>query len=295
MNPLVSILIPVYNRKNLVGETIESAINQTYKNIEIVIVDNCSTDGTWELLQEFEQKDNRIRIFQNPENIGPVRNWKRCIDEAKGEYAKFLFSDDLIAENFIGETLTILKSNSEIGFVISSALILNKSQTSKIYNFDFNIIDSKTYITNTIIKGNYPNSPGCALFRLVDLKQNLLINIENPYNLDFSIYGAGNDLLIFMLIARKYKYIAHTNVTYSVFKSHEDSFTVSNKLGFYYDYAKYYFLKTYNINNKLLSFMKYKFLLYSHKDKRYIDISNKIRTKNSFLSFLFLLIKRYIK
>lgn len=88
MNSLVSILIPVYNRENLVGETIESAINQTYKNIEIIIVDNCSTDNTWQVLQDYAQKDNRIRIFQNPENIGLVRNWERCIDVANNRYYK---------------------------------------------------------------------------------------------------------------------------------------------------------------------------------------------------------------
>ena len=56
-NPLVSILIPVYNREKYIGEAIESAINQTYKNIEVIIVDNCSTDNTWKILQDYQCKD----------------------------------------------------------------------------------------------------------------------------------------------------------------------------------------------------------------------------------------------
>ena len=79
---LVSILVPVYNRENLIEETVNSGLSQTYENIEIIIVDNQSTDGTWKILEKLASQDKRIKIFQNNTNIGPVRNWKRCIDEA---------------------------------------------------------------------------------------------------------------------------------------------------------------------------------------------------------------------
>ena len=77
-NPLVSIVIPVYNRELYIEDAIRSAISQTYQNIEIIIVDNCSTDSTWDILNEWEKKDNRIKIFQNDSNIGPVLNWNEC-------------------------------------------------------------------------------------------------------------------------------------------------------------------------------------------------------------------------
>jgi len=57
MNKLISILIPVYNRENLIEETVQSALNQTYKNLEVIIVDNKSTDSTWEVLQKLASKD----------------------------------------------------------------------------------------------------------------------------------------------------------------------------------------------------------------------------------------------
>lgn len=131
MSALVSILIPVYNRVSLVGETIESARNQTYQNIEIIIVDNCSTDGTWSVLKNFSKKDCRIRIFQNAENIGPVLNWKRCINEARGIYAKILFSDDLVSENFVENSLSVFEKDVAACFTIISiwnnifAMLLN--------------------------------------------------------------------------------------------------------------------------------------------------------------------------
>ena len=94
VQPLVSIVIPVFNRETLVQEAIESALKQTYDNIEIVVVDNCSTDKTWEVLQKYNNP--KIKIFRNNTNIGPVLNWKKGIELSSGEYIKLLFSDDMI-------------------------------------------------------------------------------------------------------------------------------------------------------------------------------------------------------
>ena len=91
--PLVSILIPVYNRERLVKKAIESAINQAYKNIEIIAVDNKSTDKTYEVLTEYSKKYSNIKVYQNKENIGPVRNWKKCLEYSSGEFIKILFSE----------------------------------------------------------------------------------------------------------------------------------------------------------------------------------------------------------
>ena len=73
--PLVSVLIPVYNREILVRKTIESAVNQTYDNIEIIVIDNQSTDGTFEVIQEYAERYDNVWCFQNDVNMGPVLNW----------------------------------------------------------------------------------------------------------------------------------------------------------------------------------------------------------------------------
>jgi glycosyltransferase involved in cell wall biosynthesis len=295
---LVSILIPVFNRVNLVGETIESAINQTYKNIEIVICDNFSTDGTWELLQKYSKRDARIRILRNKENVGPVRNWKRCIDEAKGEFGKILFSDDKIEPNYIYETTRVLESNPHSAFVFTPAIVFSEKNIHiKIHNFNFIKIETEEYIANVIIKGNYPNSPGCALFRTKDLVEKLVIDIENEFKIDFSIFGAGNDLLLFLLTSIDYSYVSFTNRTNSLFREHKSSFTGSKQLGFYYDYSKFFFIdkhSTLSNRNNLLAFLKLKFWLYTLKDKKY-----KILTKGILLNFyqvnlLYLIRRRFL-
>jgi len=246
MDTLVSILIPVYNREHLVGETIESAINQTYKNIEIIIVDNCSTDNTWQVLEHYAALDNRIRLFKNKENIGPVRNWKRCIDEAKGEYAKILFSDDLISENFIEETLKYFDKNT--AFVLSKIKVVDKEKIFKISKYDNRKnITIKEYFNNILLFNNlrFPISPGAALFRAKDLKNSMEVDIPNPINLDFKNYGAGNDLLLFLNTAINYSEIKTIEDTTAFFRLHNQSFTIENQLNTFYEYTRLYFIKNY--------------------------------------------------
>ena len=115
--PLISICIPSYNRADLIEETINSALSQTYTNIEVIINDNCSTDGTWALLQELAKKDTRIKIFQNESNLGAVRNWKKVMGYASGAYSLILWSDDLIKDTFIEKTLAAF--DTDVAFVMT--------------------------------------------------------------------------------------------------------------------------------------------------------------------------------
>jgi len=253
-NTLVSILIPVYNRENLIEETVESALAQTYKNIEIIIVDNCSTDSTWKKLKTLAEKDKRIKIFQNETNVGPVRNWKRCIDEASGKYGKILWSDDLIAPNFLEKTLYFLEQNKDIGFVFTGTEIFNNDNKQK-RNSHFigksGVYDSDKYVKGILFESKYPISPGCALFRLKDLKENLLLDIPNKVNSNFAMHAIGNDLLLFLLTANIYPKFAFVNEKLSFFRVHNESISIQSnneKLSLHYALAKTYFVENYRIN-----------------------------------------------
>ena len=242
IDKLVSILIPVYNRATLVGKTIDSAIHQSYRNIEIIVVDNHSTDDTWDILQSYAAKDKRIRIFRNEENVGPVLNWKRCLDEARGEYAKILFSDDLIETDFIEKTLAVFDANT--AFVLSEVIMFGR-ENKILSNYKTNTRYSSTeYLKDSLLGmfNKFPISPGCALFRTDDLKKSLLIDIPNPFNLDFKKYGAGNDLLLFLLTACRYNQVRIAPDTKALFRDHSSSFTMSNNLSIYYDYTRFYFI-----------------------------------------------------
>jgi glycosyltransferase involved in cell wall biosynthesis len=258
---LVSILIPVYNRENFIEETIKSALNQTYNNIEVIVVDNKSTDKTWSILENFSKFDNRIKIFQNDFNIGPVKNWMECIKKAHGVYGKILWSDDLISPDFLEKTVPYL-SEKTVGFVFSQAKIFEESIEKGISVFNVgktSIYNSEFFIENSLIGETFPVSPGCALFRMKDLKKNLLIDIPNKIGSDFKNHAIGNDLLIFLITASQYPKFAFISEDLSFFRNHGESitrYTDSVKLKMLYNiskaffierfYYKLYFLKKFN-------------------------------------------------
>jgi len=68
--PLISVLMPNYNSEKYLNEAIESILNQTYENFEFIILDDCSTDNSWKIIQEYAKKDKRINIFRNEKNLG---------------------------------------------------------------------------------------------------------------------------------------------------------------------------------------------------------------------------------
>ncbi len=247
---LVTILIPVYNRANLIEQTINSALSQTYHNIEVIVVDNKSTDGTWEILQRIAIKDKKLKIFQNEKNIGPVKNWKRCIDNATGEYGKMLWSDDLIAPDFLEKTMSFLQDD-EVGFVFTGTEIFEEDtekKTDVYFIGNTGIYSSEKYINGVLFEGNYPVSPGCALFRLKDLRKNLLIDIPNKIGSDFSMHAIGNDLMIFLLTANQYKKFAFVNEKLSFFRAHAGSISVQSndgKLPLHYNLASAFFVENY--------------------------------------------------
>lgn len=227
----VSILIPVYNRESLLGECIESALSQTYDNFEVVIVDNASTDKTWEVCQAWAERDGRIRIFRNEENIGPVRNWQRCIDLAYGEYSKFLFSDDLLMPNCVREMHQFISKSRDIAFVYCPSLI-GSSPSEAILNYlSFNenkIIYSSCYVS-LVLNGVAPVSPGAVMVRTFDLKKNLHITFPTSLKQPFEQHGAGPDVMTLLSTADQYKYVQFVAVPHVFFRAHCGSITISNR------------------------------------------------------------------
>ncbi len=97
--PLVSILMTAYNREKFIADAIESVLNSSYTNFELIIVDDYSTDKTFAIANSFLNKDQRIKIIKNEFNLGQFANRNKAITFAKGEYIKFLDSDDKIMPN----------------------------------------------------------------------------------------------------------------------------------------------------------------------------------------------------
>lgn len=125
MNQLVSICIPTYNRESYIIDAVRCSLNQTYKNIEVIVSDNKSQDGTVEMLKEI--KDSRLKIYVQKDNIGMVRNWNFCLDKARGKYIKILASDDTIFPNCIEKQVDFLEKHPTTTLVSCKRQFINKS------------------------------------------------------------------------------------------------------------------------------------------------------------------------
>ncbi|HHE1263273.1 TPA: glycosyltransferase family 2 protein [Vibrio parahaemolyticus] len=109
---LVSIIMPSYNSEGTILESIQSVLSQTYKNWELIIVDDRSTDNTWQVIQTYADKYDNIRIYQNKENLGAGASRNFAIKKAKGRFIAFLDSDDLWMENKLAEQIPFMLENN---------------------------------------------------------------------------------------------------------------------------------------------------------------------------------------
>ncbi len=117
---LVSIGMPTYNRANLIKRALDSLLSQTYKNIELIISDDGSTDDTEKVCQEYVARDLRVRYIRHPKNIGHVVNFEFVMREAKGDYFMWAADDDHWDKTFIEKLLSALQKNPKAKLAMSS-------------------------------------------------------------------------------------------------------------------------------------------------------------------------------
>ena len=94
--PLVSVLMTAYNREKYIAQAIESVLASSYKNFELIIVDDCSSDNTIEIAKKYQQQDSRIKVHVNEKNLGDYPNRNKAASYAKGKYLKYVDADDYI-------------------------------------------------------------------------------------------------------------------------------------------------------------------------------------------------------
>ncbi len=110
--PRVSICIPTYNGARFIAEALEGALSQTFSDLEVLVVDDGSSDDTIKIAEEFARKDSRIKVHRNPQNLGLPKNWDRCRELASGEWITFLFHDDLLHSNCVEKMVEAANRNS---------------------------------------------------------------------------------------------------------------------------------------------------------------------------------------
>lgn len=183
MNPLVSILIPTYNRPVYFEQALKSALNQTYGNIEIIVSDNSDNKQTQQIVQRYAAGPNgsKIRYFKNKTNIGPIANQQQCLNLANGTYVNYLMDDDLFHPEKIARMVHYFEKNPGVTLVTSQRRVIDaKGQPlyvpplwtfRKLFERD-TVIDGKR-VNRMMLenKTNYIGEPTTAMFRKKDLDE----------------------------------------------------------------------------------------------------------------------------
>ncbi len=211
-NDLVSVITPAYNCAKTIGETIESVIHQTVSNWEMVIVDDCSTDNTVEVVTEYVKKDKRIRLLCLEKNSGSAAARNTAIQHAKGRYIALLDSDDMWKAEKLEHQLQFMKQNQH-AFTFTAYDVFRDSSDVRRKIFEVPPkINYKQYLQNSII--------GC-LTVMIDKEQIPDFHMESGYLEDvltwmfylrsgITAYGLNENLASYRLSetsksARKYK------------------------------------------------------------------------------------------
>ena len=145
----VSIIIPVYNAEKFIGKTIESVLNQTYKNWEMLIFNDKSKDNSLKIIKKYSEKDERIKVVDSKENVGVVTARNKLIEIATGEFIAFLDADDYWKQNKLEKQIKFMRKNNAL---ISCTEYTRVTEDEKEIN-DIIIKEIITY--EDMLKNNY--------------------------------------------------------------------------------------------------------------------------------------------
>ena len=239
----VSICIPTYNRSDYLQYSVNSVLNQTYSDFELIICDDGSTDNTAEIVNNFQ--DNRIKYIRHPQNIGRSKNMRSGFENATGEYFIKFDDDDALTTDFLSKTIAILDKNSNVDFVCSNHWVIdannNRDEIVTKENSDKwgksklkeGIIDDLVYQTFVL----QSLQVGSSLFRYQPLKD---VDYMNPLADGCEDF----DLLVRMAIAGKTGYFLPEFLMEYRFHGQQNSL----KQNLHFLKAKKYCLETYSFS-----------------------------------------------
>lgn len=182
-SPLVSIIITTYNGKDYILETINSILSQTYKNFELIIVDDASADQTTQIIRS--SKDKRIRLITNSNNLGISKSRNLGLSLAKGKYVAMSDQDDLSAPTRIAKQVAFLEKNPDVGMVATAAKELRFGKINSIYKSE-----SRSHIIGwrLLYRCNIVHSSVCYRLDILN-KHKLSYNDSYRYAEDFVLFN----------------------------------------------------------------------------------------------------------
>ena len=214
-NPKISVMMAVYNAERFLKDSIESILNQTFSDFEFIILDDHSTDNSYEIINEYAKRDNRILVLSNEKNLGIAESRTKSIKYAKGKYIAIADADDISVPTRLEKQLKYLEKHKECG-VVGGFIQLFDSETGKIIGY------RKYYEDDVRIRKRiFIYSPIAQPASMIRKEVFDYIGFYNPE------YPPVEDLDIWFRLGTKYKFanIQEVLINYRV---HRNSATIKN-------------------------------------------------------------------
>lgn len=199
---MISVALASYNGAKYICEQLDSILAQTYQDFELIVCDDCSTDSTWQILEEYARRDSRIKVFRNDTNLGFKKNFEKAVLLCKGDYVALSDQDDIWTENHLEFLLKNLGEKSISG---ANAVLVNKDGVSmgrrlnEVDGLDFFQDDKFIYrvvFTGGPIQGSAMLMPRVFLEKCLPIPENVLYHdawfvacacLDNGINYSFEI------------------------------------------------------------------------------------------------------------
>ena len=170
MNPLVSVIAICYNHEKYLIECLQSVVNQTYSNIELIIIDDFSSDKSREKILEFSENNSNCKYIFNQSNIGNCRSFNQALKISKGKYIIDLSTDDVLLPNRIEQQVNLMEVSDEIGVAFSDANFINE-KSEYIGNYKKNVKLPIGYVYEDVLAGKCYTMPVTMMMRRTILEQ----------------------------------------------------------------------------------------------------------------------------
>jgi len=221
--PKVSVCIDVYNYEAFLPEAIESVLRQKFTGFEVIVVDDCSKDSSFEIAHSYAAKDNRVIALRNPANLGMIGNRNACLRPAKGEYVKVLHADDFLSsDDTLGKMVAVLDSNPGASLV-SCAMQFVDTSLQKLQRWSY--FEDRTPVTGTTVitrslreRRNLIGGPSATMFR----RARGLRGFDESF-----FHSADWEMWLHLLEQGCFCYINESLVSY---RKHDDQQTEKDKL-----------------------------------------------------------------
>jgi glycosyltransferase involved in cell wall biosynthesis len=206
----VSICIPVYNRPLELDRALRSARGQTFADLEIVVLDNHSTDDTWRVARQHADEDARVRAVRTSAELPRAASWRRCAELASSPYIKLLFSDDWISPRAVERALAALRAHPDAAFAYS-AMTRHHRTPATLYreraDGPYRALDFLA--RSAAVEDLVPVTASCALLRTADVREALVERIGTRLPYDFDAYGLGCEAMVLWRCADRYRFVYH--------------------------------------------------------------------------------------